>query len=155
MYDPLNSFYCLLNTYFSLAPLTGGFSSPNFPASRSFGPQGPSPQGYSSPLNLYNGGQYGLDSISQMLGGDYQSRAFGPQGPSPQGYSSPSNLYNGAQYGSDSLSQMMGGDYPSRSLNNDYWQAARYAPVTRSSTEQRPSAEQRPSTERRTSVVKA
>lgn len=54
----------------------------------------------------------------------------------------PANLYNGSPFGSDSFNPSFQ-DFPSRSYMNDYRQASRYSPLTRSSTETRPTAESR------------
>jgi hypothetical protein len=65
---------------------------------------------------------------------------------------SPFNLYNGGPYATDSLNPMVG-DLASRSYTNDYQQASRYAPLTRSSMETRPTTEVRRPTESRPSGV--
>ncbi len=62
------------------------------------------------------------------------------------------NLFNSMPFGSDSLSPMLV-DYPSRSYNNDFRQAQKYPPLTRSATDVRSKAETKYPTGQRPSAV--
>jgi hypothetical protein len=109
-------------------PMTGGLPSSNYQMPRSF----PSLQAFLSSQGL-------------------QSTLTPSSLPSAQS-TGPSNVYNSGPYPTDSSNSMLV-DFPSRSYTNDYRQASRYAPLTRSSTETRPTTESRFPTAPRSSAV--
>jgi len=103
-------------------PLTGAFPSSNYPTARPF----PSLQSILSSQGLQS------PSSPSVLASMQSTQSLNP--------------YSGGPYATDSFTSMLA-DLSSRPYMNDYRQASKYAPLTRSSTEIRPTSEQRPQTE--------
>jgi len=112
-------------------PMSGGPPSSNYPMSRSY------------------------PSLQSLLSSQGLQSTLTPSAQS----TAPLNPYNGGPYATDSLNPTLAD--LTRSYSNDYRQASRYTPLTRSSTETRPAnemrlqTETRPATAGRSSVVKA